>query len=278
MIPGVTSVEWLRWPKAAKRQYAVELIDMLNGEFTLLGVAHPAGLPVFHHSTSHINFVLVPSGECLFGLTEDHEKLARTIKEPLPITINELRPVQNRNVKMFLISATPILWRTCTELSSGLYPPLQAGDSSAAFLERRQWMEMATRLGCRLPTEVEWEYACRANAATLFPWGDILPERSILAKWLSLDFSTLADLASNDFGLFGLFTGEWCLDQYKESHASDAKGVSGAYVVKGGGALFWPWQDDEWVWCIPAMRMPSTDLIDNTCGCRFVFPIPGKSK
>jgi hypothetical protein len=143
------------------------------------------------------------------------------------------------------------------------------------YVRRETALLIARSFGCRLPYEVEWEYGCRAKAQTLFVWGNELPADEELEGWL--DFGLPREQwKSNGFGLSLLFCGEWCMDEWTGSHAGGESPTAGVYVIKGGGSVFWPWQDaEEWIWCVPANRMPSTNLFeDGMSAFRLVRELP----
>jgi formylglycine-generating enzyme required for sulfatase activity len=100
------------------------------------------------------------------------------------------------------------------------------------------------KTGYRLPTEAEWEYACRAGALTSRPFGDGLLER--YARHDRNGFSRtgrVGSLKPNDLGLFDMLGNawEWCHDaRMPYSAAGDperAETVTTAQqrVLRGGG-------------------------------------------
>lgn len=113
-----------------------------------------------------------------------------------------------------------------------------------------QWLSSHEKKTCRLPTEAEWEYACRAGTTTQYSFGDDhneLPKYGWHTRNSGNKSHPVARLLANDFGLFDVHGNvvEWCGDWYDEkwyakSPPNDPTGpITGTTrVVRGGDWLF----------------------------------------
>jgi formylglycine-generating enzyme required for sulfatase activity len=105
-------------------------------------------------------------------------------------------------------------------------------------------LNATTKGGYRLPTEAEWEYACRAGTTTAYSFGDKITPKD--ANYYDSNIKKTVEVGSykpNAFGLYDMHGNvlEWCEDRwqyYKEGAVTDPKGsakeTERSRVVRGG--------------------------------------------
>lgn len=117
-------------------------------------------------------------------------------------------------------------------------------------IEFCRWLSHKEGKNYRLPTESEWEYACRAGTYTLFSTGDGLPEIFHRNQTITRDFSyvslKVAQTPPNVFGLYDMHGNveEWCLDWYapypEEEQINPSGPSQGEFRVTRGGSHHTP--------------------------------------
>ena len=137
-----------------------------------------------------------------------------------------------------------------------------------------QWMtgvekkanKLPNGMVCRLPTEAEWEYACRAGTQTRFWWGDKEAAGDRRANWIGSmpEYDVVAPVdhfkarGRNKFGLADMLGNarEWCLDGYDEKQAHEepwSVSNASAHVVRAAGG------DPQFCRCASRMGLKTTN-------------------
>ena len=125
--------------------------------------------------------------------------------------------------------------------SAGAGWPSSSAVDASSFLGK---LRARTGLDFDLPTEAQWEYACRAGTTTTYSYGD---SANGSYMWYSSNSSSksheVGTKSPNPWGLYDMHGNVWerCLDWYASSltGGTDPKGSSsGSDRVKRGGSWY----------------------------------------
>lgn len=123
--------------------------------------------------------------------------------------------------------------------SEGAKWPASSAVDATSFLGK---LQARTKLSFDLPTEAQWEYACRAGTTTTYSYGD--SANGDYMWYTSNSGSKTHEVGTkkpNPWGLYDMHGNvwEWCLDRYSSSlvYGTDPKGsASGSYRVERSGS------------------------------------------
>jgi formylglycine-generating enzyme required for sulfatase activity len=174
-----------------------------------------------------------------------------------------------RNEQQFEVSLSKGFWMQQTELTQAQYEALMGinpshfrGDlnpvESVSFSDAQEFCRRLCELPpeknsgnlYRLPTEAEWEYACRAGSTSSFCFGDdeaMLDEYGWFNRNAARTTHPVGGKKPNAWGLYDMHgnVGEWCSDYYSAYPSDPQTDPQGAesgsqIVVRGGGWFFVP--------------------------------------
>ena len=198
-------------------------------------------------NSSGIEMLLIPGGTFTMGCSASNSYGCDPDESPNhQVTLS----------KAFYLGKTEVT-QAQWQAKMGSNPSLSknSSDSPSRPVEKVSWYDIAgfnTATGLRLPSEAEWEYACRGNTTTAFHSMPGYPngtnDDSLLGTiaWYRDNSRgtthAVAGKAANAFGMYDMSGNvmEWCNDwytYYSTSASTDPAGPSsGSYrVLRGGG-------------------------------------------
>jgi formylglycine-generating enzyme required for sulfatase activity len=220
-------------------------------------VKQARSLEVHFGNHTPLEMVEIPAGTFLMG-SSDEVSITQDEKPQHPVT-----------VKKFYLSryaVTQELWQTVM----GNNPSKQGPSHGDRFpVDNVSWndatdfcakLSQLTGREFRLPSEAEWEYACRAGTTTAFAFGDKITKE--LANNNGTRDSTIrvGELGiANGFGLSDMHGNvyEWCLDLYHPNYNGAPN--DGSAWIEGADPLFRVVRGCSWNYADSACRSASRD-------------------
>ena len=191
-----------------------------------------------------ITMLLVPPGEFMMGSPEN-EANREDDETQHRVTIS----------KAFYLSQSEIpqeVWQKVMDKNPSFFK------GSQNPVEQISWDDCQTfcgATGLRLPSEAEWEYACRAGTTTPFSFGATITPQQVnyngnfpygsAAKGLDRQKTVVCgSLPANKWGFREMHGNvwEWCQDGYSQSASTTQAALEteiGARVLRGGGWLIY---------------------------------------
>ena len=196
-----------------------------------------------------LEMVAIPRGTFLMG-TED-EEIERLVKKFDWEGFRWERPQHQVTVPPFFIGKYPITqaqWRAIAatakiDIDLETNPYKFKGDKLP--IENINWYQATefckrlsreTKLEYRLPSEAEWEYACRAETTTAFHFGETITRElaNYDASKTYAETTPVGQFSPNAFGLYDMHGNvwEWCADTWHNNYAG-APTDGSAWIEKG---------------------------------------------
>ena len=171
-------------------------------------------------------------------------------------------PVHWVHVEPYLLAQTEVTQGQFTAIMGTSpwqnQPDVMTGPNYAAsYIDWNDAAAFCAKTGLRLPSEAEWEYACRAGTVTCYHYGENCPPTAALGNyaWYAQNTAVVNQRYAHQVGkklpnAFGLYdmhgnVAEWCEDSFQYANTfpsyncapSDGSawiGGSGYRVVRGG--------------------------------------------
>ncbi|WP_373540635.1 SUMF1/EgtB/PvdO family nonheme iron enzyme [Chamaesiphon sp.] len=183
-----------------------------------------------------LQMVALPSGTLMMGAPELEAGSS-----------DSQRPQHRVDIPAFYLGKTPVTQAQYEAVMRSKPAYFQGGDRPVETVSWHDAVEFCQELSqltarhYRLPTEAEWEYACRAGTTTAFCFGETICQE--VANYRSEETTVVGIFPANAYGLCDMHGNilEWCADKYHGNYIGaptdgsawthDANSI---YVLRGG--------------------------------------------
>ena len=188
-------------------------------------------------NSSSIEMLLVPAGNFMMGCSPEDIECGTDESPAHQVTLTNAFYMGKTEV-------TQAQWQAKMGSNPSAFQGASYPDAANRPVERVSWntiqnFNIAT--GLRLPTEAEWEYACRAGTTTA-RYGDLNTIAWYYQNWTNYGTQPVAGKLPNALGLYDTLGNvwEWCQDWYgpysSESVKNPTGPATGSHRLLCGGA------------------------------------------
>jgi formylglycine-generating enzyme required for sulfatase activity len=236
-----------------------------------------------------LEMVAIPGGTFLMGSPPNEKD-----------SFDDERPQQKVNVPPFFIGKYPITQAQWQAIAATAKIDIDLETNPSHFkgdklpVESVNWYQATefckrlsreTKREYRLPSEAEWEYACRAGTTTPFYFGETITGK--LANYCASETyaeeakgedrnetTPVGQFPPNAFGLYDMHGNvwEWCADTWHDNY--DGAPTDGSAWIENGNDNRSPLRGGSWgnspYYCRSAVRNYRRDGRDSNCGFRVV--------
>jgi formylglycine-generating enzyme required for sulfatase activity len=156
-----------------------------------------------------LQMVAIPAGDFIMGAPELEEGSS-----------DYQRPQHRVNIASFYMGKYPVTQAQYAAIMGSSPAYFQGGDRPVETVSWHDAVEFCEKLSnltgrhYRLPSESEWEYACRAGTTTPFYFGETI--NNAIVNYRQEETTVVGIFPANNFGLYDMHGNilEWCADNY----------------------------------------------------------------
>lgn len=186
------------------------------------------------------SFVELPRGEFLMGGSNEDRYVTAVELPQTSVKITQRIAMRRSPVT---IADWARFWKTDRQSGSGSCLPI-TGITWGEATAYAEWLTEQSGYSCRLPTEIEWEFAARGGRSGLFPSGRnhlALNEANFLYDEMGAPVgkgykTPIGSYPPNGFGLFDMSgnVSEWTSSPWTRDPGSISDAPGSRYAIRGG--------------------------------------------